>query len=103
MDYFIVHNSNPTHITQARGRYRGDLETLYILDKGKGTVYIPDKYLDCKLFKEERDALNEDLFIKNEKGRFIPWSQLSQMMTDSGYTFEEGRTSNRPYTIIHRL
>ena len=103
MDYFIVHNSNPTHIIQARGRYRGDLETLYLLDKEKGTVYIPEAYLDRPLFKEDKSSLNEDLYIKNGKGRFIPWSQLSQMITDSGYNFSEGRDGNRPYTIIRRL
>ena len=103
MDYFIVHNSNPTHIIQARGRYRGDLQTLYLLDKEKGTVYIPETYLDRPLFKEDKSSLNEDLYIKNGKGRFIPWSQLSQMITDSGYNFAEGRDGNRPYTIIRRL
>jgi len=103
MDYFIVHNSNPTHIIQARGRYRGNLETLYLLDKEKGTVYIPETYLNRPLFKEDKSSLNEDLYIKNGKGRFIPWSQLSQMITDSGYNFSEGRDGNRPYTIIRRL
>ena len=103
MDYFIVHNSNPTHIIQARGRYRGDLQTLYLLDKDKGTIYIPETYLDRPLFKEDKSSLNKDLYIKNDKGRFIPWSQLSQMITDSGYNFSEGRDGNRPYTIIRRL
>ena len=103
MDFFIVHNSNQTHILQARGRYRGDLETLYLLDKDKGTVIIPESYLNRKLFKEDKAALNEDLYIKNNNGRLIPWNQLSLMMTDSGYTFEEGRADNRPYTIIHQL
>lgn len=103
MDYFIVHNINPTHIEQARGRYRGDLDTLYLLDKDKGIVYIPEKYLNRKLTSEDKSELIKDLFIKNDKGRFIPWSQLSQMITDSGYTFSVGRSDNRPYTIIRRL
>lgn len=33
VDYFIAHTTKPTSITQARGRYRGDLETLYVFDK----------------------------------------------------------------------
>lgn len=103
IDFFIVHNTNQTHITQARGRYRANLDTLYLLDKEKGTIYVPPEYLDRKLFKEDKDALIKELAIKNDKGRFIPWYKLSQMITDSGYTFSEGRDDDRPYIIIHRL
>ena len=103
MDFFIVHNANPTHIIQARGRYRGDLKTLYLLDRENGTVIIPDEYTERKLFKEGKADLNKAVYIKNDKGRFIPWKQLSQMITDSGYTITEGKADNRPYVIIHRL
>ena len=103
MDFFIVHNANPTHIIQARGRYRGDLKTLYLLDKENGTVIIPDEYTERKLFKEGKADLNKAVYIKNDKDRFIPWKQLSQMITDSGYTITEGKADNRPYVIIHRL
>ena len=102
MDYFIVHNSNPTHITQARGRYRHNLQTLYLLDKDNGKVIIPEEYIGCMLFKEGKAALNKEVFIKNDKGRFIPWSKLSQLITDSGYTITEGKADNRPYVIIQR-
>ena len=33
MDFFIVHSTNATSITQSRGRYRGDLDMLYVLDR----------------------------------------------------------------------
>ena len=97
MDYFIVHNANPTHITQARGRYRDNLDTLYLLDKEKGSVIIPESFLNRKLFKEEKAALIAEL------GRYIPWKSLSQRITDSGYTFQEGKSSDRPYIIIYKL
>lgn len=103
MDFFIVHNSNPTHITQSRGRYRDDLQTLYLLDKEKGTVIIPDEYIGCMLFKEGKASLNKEVFIKNDKGRLIPWNKLSQLITDSGYTITEGKSGNRPYVVINRF
>ena len=103
MDFFIVHNGNPTHITQARGRYRGDLKSLYLLDRENGTVIIPDEFIDCKLFKEGKADLNNAVYIKNDKGRLIPWKKLSQLITDSGYTITEGKADDRPYIIIRRL
>ena len=35
MDFFIAHDTGETHITQSRGRYRGNLDTLYIYMIGK--------------------------------------------------------------------
>ena len=103
MDFFIVHNTNKTHITQARGRYRGDLNTLYLLDKENGLVMIPDEFIEKKLFKEGKADLNNAIYIKNDNGRFIPWKKLSQLITDSGYTITEGKSDDRPYIVIHRL
>lgn len=31
-DFMIIHHSSSDTITQARGRYRNDLDTLYLLD-----------------------------------------------------------------------
>ena len=103
MDFFIVHNGNPTHITQARGRYRGDLKTLYLFDRENGTVIIPDEFIGHMLFKEGKADLNNAVYIKNDKGRLIPWKKLSQLITDSGYTITEGKADDRPYIIIRRL
>ena len=102
-DFFIAHNSNSTHIEQSRGRYRSDIDTLYILDTENGGFCVPDKYLNHPLFKEEKDELRANIGIKNDKGRFIPWNELTQRLTDFGYTFSEGRIDNRPYTQIEKL
>ena len=102
-DFFIAHNTNPTHIEQARGRYRRDIDTLYVLDAANGGFSVPDEYLNHPLFKEEKDALRASIGIKNNKGRYLPWKELTQRLTDCGYTFSEGRIENRPYIQIERL
>ena len=102
-DFFIAHNSNPTHIEQSRGRFRRDLQTLYLLDSENGIITVPDEYLGRRLFKEEKEALRESLGIKNDKGRFMPWKELTQRLTDNGYTFSEGRYEDRPYIQIEKL
>ncbi len=54
VDYFIAHTSSITHITQARGRYRGDLETLYVFDRNsEEPLVVPDEFLDIQLFHED--------------------------------------------------
>jgi len=66
VDYFIAHTTNPTHITQARGRYRGDLETLYVFDHESGEpLIVPDEFLDIQLFKEDQQELRLRLSIKD--------------------------------------
>ena len=100
MDYFIVHNTNPTHITQARGRYRGNLDTLYLLDKEKGTIHLPPTFLNHPLFKEDKALLRQTLNIKDNKGRLITWEKLFQLLKASGYCVTKGRERNRPYLLI---
>ena len=102
MDYFIVHNGDPTHITQARGRYRGDLDTLYLFDRDDGTVIVPDEYLGRELFQKDKSNLNYDLYIRNDKGRYISWEKLSRMITNSGYEVIEGKEDGRSYSIIRQ-
>lgn len=102
IDYFIVHNINKTHIVQSRGRYRGDLKTLYLLDKDNGIVIVPNEYLGQRLFKEGKTDLINSIYIKNDKGRLIPWDKLSKLIKDSGYTITEGKTNDRPYIVIDK-
>lgn len=101
--FFIAHNTNATHIEQSRGRFRRDLQTLYLLDNENGIITVPDEYLGRRLFKEEKEALRESIGVKNAKGRYIPWNELTQRLTDNGYTFSEGRYEDRPYIQIEKL
>ena len=73
VDYFIAHTANPTSLTQARGRYRGDLDTLYLYDKEKGEIIVPDDYLDVRLSTGQKHELRAKLGIKDAKGHPIPY------------------------------
>ena len=64
---------------------------------------IPDEFLGRKLFKEGKADLNNAIYIKNDKGRLIPWHKMSQLITESGYTITEGKYEDRPYIIIQRI
>lgn len=72
VDYFIAHTTIPTHITQSRGRYRGDLETLYVFNRdSEEPLIVPDEFLDIQLFKEDQRELRVRLSIKDKKGHYL--------------------------------
>lgn len=98
--FVVVHNSNETHITQARGRYRGDLETLYVYDRNNGIVFVPEEYLGRRLFDEDRKELQTRAGVKTTKGDLIAFSKLEALICASGYLITRGREKNRHYIII---
>ena len=103
MDFVIVNTTDETHITQARGRYRADLDKLYVLDRENAVIVVPDTFMNRWLLKEDKQALRERLAVKNDKG-LIPWKDLEGLMTASGYTITKGtRVNNRPRIMISKL
>ena len=98
-DFMIIHHSSSDTIIQARGRYRNDLDTLYLLDKECGMVHVPSAYLNRKLYTQDKKALQAALDIKNDKGNSYPWKHVLPLMESSGYTIQTGRDSST-YMII---
>lgn len=89
MDYFIAHTTVKTHIIQARGRYRGDLKRMYVLDKANGNIEVPEGYLNRPLYQADKKALRETLGIRNDKHNFLPWKKLIPLLSNCGYSVIE--------------
>jgi hypothetical protein len=103
VDYFIAHTTIPTHITQSRGRYRGDLETLYVLDHDCAEpITVPEEFLDIQLFKEDQRELRVRLSIKDKKGHYLAYDKQWERLETSGYVIDTGRDQNRRYVIIRK-
>ena len=102
LGFVIVHNANETHITQARGRYRGDLHTLYVYDRENGTVFVPDEFLNRQLFEEDKKELQQRAGVKTKKGDLISVSKLEALICASGYLITKGRYQNRHYIVISK-
>jgi hypothetical protein len=98
-DFMIIHHSSNDTITQARGRYRNDLDTLYLLDKECGMVHVPPAYRNRKLYAQDKKELQAALDIKNDKGNSYPWKHVLPLMESSGYAVHSGRDSST-YMII---
>lgn len=104
MDFFIAHETGDTHITQSRGRYRGDLETLYVYDRNSSyAVVVPDEFLDRVLFREDLKELRARLdMVKNENGGDFSCDHMLRVFTDCGYICENCYVKRRKAYIIRR-
>ena len=51
----VIHSSKEEVRVQVRGRYRNDLEELYVYDKD--SLEVPPEFLDIPLFREDREEL----------------------------------------------
>ena len=102
VDYFIAHTANSTNLTQARGRYRGDLDLLYVYDKENGEIIVPAEYLDIQLFADNKKQLRARLGLKDKKGHPLPYDKLMVRLKENGYTIEYGRKNNCHYIIIRK-
>lgn len=104
MDYMIVHSSEEEARTQARGRYRNDLDVLYVYEPDvEQDIVVPDDFLDVYIYKEDKAKLRAQIDMKDSKGHPMPYNQLFMLVEASGYQLEHGRKNNRPYIIIREL
>ena len=105
LSFFILHTSKETSITQARGRYRGDLETLYLYDPEEGEIWVPEAFLDVRLFMKDKEILRGRLGIRlpSAKGKPIPYEKLFDRLQKCGYTIQNGREKNLRFIVIGKI
>ncbi|MDD6143017.1 MAG: DEAD/DEAH box helicase family protein [bacterium] len=104
LDYIIVHSREEDTRTQARGRYRDDLDVLYVYEPDvEQDIVVPDDFLDVYIYKEDKTKLRAQIDMKDAKGHPKPYNQLFMLVEASGYQLEHGRKNNRPYIIIREL
>ncbi len=99
VDYMLIHSQEEEPRVQVRGRYRNDLERLYLLDN-TAAVSVPSDFMGRKLFKADKDALCDLMKVKNQKGTVLRWPSLKERLIDSGYGITEARHQNLRYAII---
>lgn len=108
LEYVIVNNSNQEVITQARGRYRGDIETLYKRASGGDGVerYIdPDivePYLGIKLYRKAKDKLRQELGFKDDHGRLMGWKKTSNQLQREYLVIDGKKDSIGRYSLIQK-
>ena len=98
VDYIVVHNQQEETQIQIRGRYRKDLDRLYLHDNN--TIKVPEEYLDCELSVERRKQLCYDIDIRNDKGSTYKWNTVKKRLESVGYSVVEKRRNNKRFYII---
>lgn len=97
VDYMIVHNKDKETQIQVRGRYHGDLPLFLYHDVEAANNYacrhIPEKYLDVRLYRDERDELCELLHLRKEKdpnNGYYKWPTVREYLQKNGYSVSNG-------------
>lgn len=99
IDYIVIHSTEEEVRVQVRGRYRDDLEELYVYDR-KSSLEVPPEFLDIPLFKEDREELCDILRQTDDFKRLVKWTKTKEKLLEEGYSITEKRYNNRRYAII---
>lgn len=90
LEYIVVHNTSEEVQIQARGRYRGDLDALYL----KGEHHrIPEEtlapYLSRELIASETKELAKKLAFKDDRGRVVGWTTAKKILKEAKFSISE--------------
>lgn len=106
LDYVIVHSANKDTQTQARGRYRGDIDTVYLKtnDDAHEEINSDDvlPFLDRELTKADKDRLCETIGFVDSRGRLYKWPTIKKLLIQQGYSITEKKSGSKRSTIIKR-
>ena len=101
LDYIVIHNQEEETQIQVRGRYRDDLDSLYVLNYDC-VPYVPAEFMGVKLFTEDKKRLCEALSLRQDDGKKKAWPSTKKALINDGYTITEGRQNSKYYAIITR-
>lgn len=103
IDFFIAHNTSETSIIQSRGRYRNDIDTLYIEDV-RGFAPIPESYLNRPLNRTELKELRTLLRMKKDsvKRHEIRIDDMLREFSNHGYNVDSTTLKRRQAFIIRK-
>lgn len=99
VDYIVIHTQEKEAQTQVRGRFRGDLDKLFVLDYSASLI-VPSEFMGKKLFKEDKDKLCSILNLRDEQYRIHKWSKVKERLINSDYIITDGRIENKRFSII---
>ena len=101
IDFMIIHSSDPDTQVQVRGRYRNDLDQLYLYDSSaEGEIMIPAHWLGKKLRKSDINELISELEIRDAKRSLVKTPTFLQMVKKSGYTVTSKVVQGTRYRVI---
>lgn len=104
IDFMVVHTSDKDTQIQVRGRYRNDLENLYLYKpEEEDLIDLSNKWLWRELNKKDKDELCAELGFKDKNGRLLKWTTIKKKLEKNGYIIDEKRTNKERFVIIDEI
>ena len=101
IDFMIIHSFDEDTTTQVRGRYRIDLEKLYVFNPyAIDEITMPNSYLDQNLRREDIDGLIRFLDIRDYKRRLVKAPTFLKDVKASGYNVISKTIRGTRYKVI---
>lgn len=104
IDYMVVHSSQKDTQMQAIGRYRHDLDLVYLYDPDiLDNIILPDEMLNTPLYKEDINAYIKEQDIRDEHGHNMKQPKFLKHIIMWGYDVQSKKEKGgRRYHIISK-
>lgn len=104
LDYIVVHSSQEDTQIQAIGRYRNDLDLVYLFDPEIwDDIILPEEMLDTPLYKEDINAYILEQDIRDEQGHLMKQPRFLKHITMWDYTVQPKKIKGgKRYHVISK-
>ena len=104
IDYMVVHSSQADVQTQAIGRYRNDLDLVYLYDPDIwDDIILPEEMLNTPLYKEDIDTYIKEQDVRDEHGHIMKQPSFLKHITMWGYVVQsKKKKGGKRYHIINK-
>lgn len=102
LDYIVVHSSQEDTQIQAIGRYRNDLDLVYLFDPEIwDDIILPEEMLDTPLYKEDINAYILEQDIRDEQGHLMKQPRFLKHITMWDYIVQSKKIKGgKRYHVI---
>lgn len=87
LDCVVLHTRDKDSQVQGRNRYRGDLDTQYVLADQDTIIEVkmPIEFLEVPLDKELKERICQYFKFTNKEGRIMGWTTCKKKLKEMGY------------------
>lgn len=106
LDYIVVHDSSEEVQIQVRGRYRGDIDTVYYRELPEDAydreipAEVVEPYLDRRLTTDDTAQLSAELAFTDNRNREKGWRFVKKVLLRCGYAVTSRTSNGKRFTMI---
>ena len=102
VDYMIIHSTETDTKKQALGRYRGNIDLVYVLWPSESLKFeLPVQMLNTPLYKEQLNDFILENNSRNSKGEIMKMPSFEKLLLELGYLITRGKVrGGKRYVVI---